>query len=283
MEADLRRTVRVGGHTIGGDSGSFAVIAGPCVIESADLCLRVAERLAAIGARLGVPVVFKASYRKANRSSLGSFTGPGVDDGLEVLAAVKRATGLPILSDVHCREEVRAAGEVLDVLQIPAFLCRQTELIEAAAATGRPVNIKKGQFLAPGDMSLAAEKAERAGTGGVLLTERGACFGYGDLVVDMRSLVILRETGWPVVYDVTHSQQRPGGRETRGGREFAAPVARGAVAVGVDALFLETHPDPARGLSDRETMLPLDDVEPLLTSLLRIHRAAREADPLRVL
>jgi 2-dehydro-3-deoxyphosphooctonate aldolase (KDO 8-P synthase) len=196
---------------------------------------------------------------------------------LKILDRVKRATGLPVLADVHCTSEVKAAAAVLDVLQIPAFLCRQTALIQAAAATGRPVNIKKGQFLPPADMALAADKAAAAGGDGVLLTERGTCFGYGDLVVDMRSLVILRRTGWPVVYDITHSQQRPGGTETRGGREFAAPVARAAVAVGVDAVFLETHPDPASGLSDRETMLPLAQIESLLASLLAIHRSIEPA------
>lgn len=274
MRDGVRRRVRIGSVEIGGaPRDTFAAIAGPCVVESRDLCLRVAEHLRGVGERVGVPIVFKASYTKANRSSGGSFTGPGLDEGLAILREVREATGLPVLSDVHATEEARTAGAVLDCLQIPAFLCRQTELLRAAGATGKAVNIKKGQFLPPADMALAAEKASNAGAGGVLLTERGTTFGYGDLVVDMRALVIMRETGWPVVYDITHSQQRPGGRETRGGREFAEPVARAAVATGVDAVFFETHPDPARGLSDRETMLPLDGVEAMLRSLLALHRA----------
>jgi 2-dehydro-3-deoxyphosphooctonate aldolase (KDO 8-P synthase) len=273
-----RRVVRIGGVEIGGPArDTFAVIAGPCVVETRELCLRVAEELRAIGDRTGAPVVFKASYTKANRSALSSFTGIGVEEGLAVLRDVRDRTGLPVLSDVHCREEIPLAAEVLDCLQIPAFLCRQTELLRAAGATRKAVNIKKGQFLPPADIAQAAEKAASAGASGVLVTERGTTFGYGDLVVDMRSLVIMKETGWPVVYDVTHSQQRPGGRETRGGREFAEPVARGAVAVGVDALFFETHPDPASGLSDRETMLPLSTVEPMLRRLLAIHRATLDA------
>ncbi len=279
MRSGARRAVRIRSVEIGGPAprDAFAILAGPCVVESRELCLRVADELRGIGERLGVPVVFKASYTKANRSSLSSFTGIGMEESLAVLRDVREATGLPLLSDVHCREEIPAASDVLDCLQIPAFLCRQTELLRAAGATGKVVNIKKGQFLPPADIALAAEKAASAGAGGVMVTERGASFGYGDLVVDMRSLVIMRETGWPVVYDVTHSQQRPGGRETRGGREFAEPVARGAVAVGVDALFFETHPDPANGLSDRETMLPLHAVEPMLRSLLAVHRAALDA------
>ncbi len=273
-----RRGVRVGALEIGGgERDSFTILAGPCVVESLEVCRRVADALTTLGRRHKVPVVFKASYLKANRSSVQSFTGPGPEEGLRILQRVREEFGVPVLSDVHCREEVPAAAEVLDVLQIPAFLCRQTALLQAAAATGKPVNVKKGQFLPPADMRLAAEKCAAAGEGGVLLTERGTCFGYGDLVVDMRSLVILRETGWPVVYDITHSQQRPGGAETRGGREFAVPVARAAVAVGVDALFFETHPDPASGLSDRATMLPLADIEPMLVALLALHRARREA------
>ena len=272
-----RRTVRIGAVEIGGeDRAAFTILAGPCVVESLELCQRVADTLTTLGRRHGVPVVFKASYTKANRSSLQSFTGLGRDEGLRILQRIREEFGAPVLSDVHCREEIPAAAEVLDILQIPAFLCRQTALLQAAAATGKPVNVKKGQFLAPADMQLAAEKVSAAGDGGVLLTERGTSFGYGDLVVDMRSLVILRETGWPVVYDITHSQQRPGGAETRGGREFAVPVARAAVAVGIDALFFETHPDPASGLSDRETMLPLAMVDSMMTSLLALHRAGQE-------
>ncbi len=261
---------------MGGDAGRLTVLAGPCVVESLELCLRVAETLREIARRHEVGFVFKASYAKANRSSVASFTGLGLDEGLRVLEQVRRECGVPVLTDVHCREEVGAAAAVADVLQIPAFLCRQTALLQAAAATGKPVNVKKGQFLPPADMRLAAEKVSAAGDGGVLLTERGTSFGYGDLVVDMRALAIMAETGWPVVYDITHSQQRPGGAETRGGREFAIPVARAAVALGVDALFFETHPDPAHGLSDRETMLPLDAIDGMLGALVALDRTRRE-------
>ncbi len=255
----------------------LSLIAGPCVLEQVDTALRIGETLRDLSARLNVPYVFKASYVKANRSSRDSFRGPGLDKGLKMLARIRGELGVPVLTDVHETTEAQAAGEVVDVLQIPAFLCRQTELIEAAARTGRPVNIKKGQFLAPEDMARAARKAEGAGGGGVLLTERGASFGYGDLVVDMRAFPILAAGGWPVIYDITHSLQQPGGVVTGGRREFALPLARAAVAAGCDAVFLEAHPDPANALSDAATMLRLDRVASLLESLLRVREAVSES------
>jgi len=224
-------------------------------------------------ARLNVPFVFKASYAKANRSAVESYRGPGLNAGLDMLAAIRCEFGVPVLTDVHDPGEAGTAGAVVDVLQIPAFLSRQTALIEAAARTGKVVNIKKGQFLAPGDMEQAAEKASAAGAGGVLLTERGTTFGYGDLVVDMRSFAIMAATGWPTVFDVTHSLQQPGGRVTGGRREFALPLARAAVAAGADAVFLETHPDPANALSDAATMLPLAEAGQILESLVRVREA----------
>jgi 2-dehydro-3-deoxyphosphooctonate aldolase (KDO 8-P synthase) len=247
------------------------VIAGPCVIESPDLVLRTAEALAETCRRLGLGFVFKCSYLKDNRTAARSYVGPGLEEGLAVLARVRREIGVPVLSDVHERDEAQAAAEVLDVLQIPAFLCRQTRLIAAAAATGRTVNVKKGQFLAPEDVAHIAGKyeaatGELAKPGGLLVTERGTSFGYRELVVDLRGLEIMRGFGWPVVFDVTHSLQRPAaaGHETGGTRRFAPLMARAACAAGVDALFLEAHPDPASAQSDRATQIPLAEVPALL-------------------
>ncbi len=272
-----RRVVGVGagqGVALIGD-GPLAVLAGPCVVESEALVLAVAERLVEMCAARGLPLVFKSSYRKANRSSARSYTGPGDRAGLAALAAVKRTFGVPIVTDVHAVDEVGPAAEVADLLQVPAFLCRQTDLLVACAASGRPVNVKKGQFLAPDDMRHVVEKLESAGAGGILLTERGATFGYHNLVVDMRSLVVLADCGWPVVYDVTHSLQLPGAGDgvTGGERRHARPLARAAVAVGVDAVFLETHPDPARALSDAATQLPLAEVPDLLDELVAVRHA----------
>ncbi len=264
----------IGPAEVGG--APLFVTAGPCVVESAELCLRVAEHLKALTAKRGVPFVFKASYRKANRSSAKSFSGLGMHEGLEVLSRVKRELGVPVLTDVHEEAEVAAAAEVADVLQIPAFLCRQTGLLVAAAKTGRAVNVKKGQFLAPGDMRNAIDKITAAGGARVLLTERGTTFGYGDLVVDMRGLVVMRELGWPVLYDATHSLQRPGGAETGGDRRFAFPLMRAAVACGVDGLFFEAHPDPPHALSDAATQLPLERVEAFLDEALRVREAVVE-------
>ncbi len=243
-------------------TGSLVVIAGPCMLESRDLALRTAGAAAETCAKLGIPFVFKSSYLKANRTSAGSATGPGLEAGLKILAEVRESLGVPVLTDVHSPAEARAAAAVVDVLQVPAFLCRQTELLQACAATGKPVNVKKGQFMNPADMGRAAEKA--GGPGRALLCERGTFFGYGDLVVDFRSLHVMRECGYPVVFDVTHSLQRPAGGTTGGDRRFAPAMARAAVAFGVDALFLETHPDPPRALSDSAVQLPLEVFASLL-------------------
>jgi len=277
-----------------GGAAPLAVLAGPCVIESEDETLRSAEALARICRRLELGFVFKSSYLKDNRSSVESFVGPGLEAGLRVLERVRREIGVPVLSDVHERAEIAAAAEVLDVLQIPAFLCRQTRLLREAAATGRCVNVKKGQFLSPHDARHLVAKYESAvasqasstsgansaatGAGGLLLTERGVSFGYGNLVVDMRGLDILRASGYPVVFDVTHSLQMPGaaGDETGGERRFAPLMARAACAAGVDALFLEAHPEPQRARSDRHTQIPLDEVQALLDAARAFHALHRE-------
>jgi 2-dehydro-3-deoxyphosphooctonate aldolase (KDO 8-P synthase) len=267
--------VRIGAAEAGGPA--LLVVAGPCVVESEAMCLAVATALRDHCARLGVPYVFKASYRKANRSSARAFEGPGIDEALAVLERVRREVGVPVLTDVHEAGEVAAAAEVADALQIPAFLSRQTALLQAAARTGRAVNVKKGQFLAPADMANAVEKLRAAGCEKILLTERGTTFGYGDLVVDMRGLVVMRALGWPVLYDATHSLQRPGGAGTGGDRRFAFPLMRAAVACGVDGVFFETHPDPARALSDAATQLPLADAARFIEEALRVREAVAEA------
>jgi len=257
-----------------GDGGLF-LLAGPCVIESRDSALRHANALAEISASSGVPIVFKSSYDKANRTSHTSYRGPGMHEGLEVLADVKKATGLPVVTDIHETADVDPVAQVADVLQIPAFLCRQTNLVAKAAASGRTVNIKKGQFLAPWDMEHVLAKAREAGGDKILLTERGTTFGYGNLVNDFRGLVIMRGFGAPVVFDATHSVQLPGaGAGVSGGdRSFVPPLARAAVAVGVDGLFLEVHENPEEALSDGPNSLPLADLPGLLTSLLAIHES----------
>jgi len=267
------RTFRIGEAEIG---PRLFVIAGPCVVESASMCVDIARHLSRACAARGIPYVFKASYRKANRSSAASFTGLPRDEALAALERVRREVGVPILTDVHETGEVRDAAAVADCLQIPAFLSRQTELIEAAARSGRAVNIKKGQFLAPDDVKLAIDKATAAGAERVLVTERGTSFGYHDLVVDLRGIVIMKRFGWPVVYDATHSLQRPGGPATGGHREFATPMMRAAIAAGADGVFFETHPDPARARSDAATQLPLAESESFLDEALRIHRAVSE-------
>lgn len=265
------KTFAIGGAQVGGPA--LLVIAGPCVVESAELCLEVATRMKSWCAARSLPYVFKASYRKANRSSVRSKEGMATDDALAILARVKREIDVPILTDVHDEHEVDAAAAVADVLQIPAFLSRQTALLQAAARTGRAVNVKKGQFLAPEDMKNAIEKLAAAGCERMLLTERGTTFGYGDLVVDMRGLVVMRALGWPVVYDATHSLQQPGGESSGGRREFAFPLMRAAIACGVDGLFFETHPDPTHAWSDAATQLPLADAERFLDEARRIHEA----------
>ncbi len=264
--------------SIGG--GSLFFIAGPCVIESETLTLEIAQALKGYAAELGLPLVFKASFDKANRTSLTSYRGPGLARGLEILAKVKAETGLPVLSDIHEVSQVKPAAEVLDVLQIPAFLCRQTDLLSAAAKTGRVVNIKKGQFLAPWDMRPVVEKVRAAGNDKIILTERGAAFGYNNLVVDFRSLPIMRGLGCPVVLDVTHSVQLPGGQGTCSGgqKEFIAPLARAGVAVGVDGLFMEVHPDPAAALCDGPNSLPLAEVPALWRQLKKLHDFLRAQD-----
>lgn len=267
-------TVKVGEALFGGPK--LVLIAGPCVIESGESCIRHAVRLAEIARKAGTPLVFKSSFDKANRISPNSFRGPGLGPGLKILDRVRRETGVAILTDIHEAAQARAAAEVADVLQIPAALSRQTDLISAAAATGKAVNLKKGQFLAPADMRGAIAKAESAGNNRLLLTERGVSFGYNNLVSDMRSLVIMRGFGYPVVFDATHSVQLPGGAGDRsdGQREFVAPLARAAVAVGVDAVFMEVHEDPERALSDGPNSYPLAMLPELLSDLKRLHELA---------
>jgi 2-dehydro-3-deoxyphosphooctonate aldolase (KDO 8-P synthase) len=270
---DVRR-ISAGSISMGGGS-PLVLIAGPCVIESRAHALMIAERLAAITQRLGVPFIFKASYDKANRTSLTSFRGPGLDEGLNVLSAIKKQVGVPILTDIHDASQAAAAAEVADVLQIPAFLSRQTDLLVAAAKTGRTINIKKGQFLAPDDMKHAIAKVTESGNAQVFVTERGFSFGYHNLVVDMRAFPMLRSLGWPVVYDATHSLQLPGGGDgvTAGQAEYIEPLAAAAVAAGVDGVFVEVHDNPSQAKSDAQNALTLDRVEPLLRRLLRIHAA----------
>ena len=265
---------RIGEAEAGGPR--LLVIAGPCVVESAELCLTVATALKSACAARGLPLVFKASYRKANRSSGRTFAGMPTQEALAILARVKREVGVPVLTDVHETGEVAAAAEVADALQIPAFLSRQSALLAAAAASGRAVNVKKGQFMAPEDLRQAVDKLIAAGGQRVLLTERGTSFGYHDLVVDMRAFPIMRELGWPVLYDATHSLQRPGGEESGGERRFCFPLMRAAVACGVDGLFFETHPDPARALSDAATQLPLAELETFLDEAVRVREAVAE-------
>ena len=270
MNAFSVANARVGGPAL-------FITAGPCVVESADMCLAIAAKLQTLTSERSLPFVFKASYRKANRSSGSSFSGLPGDQGLAALARVKAELGVPVLTDVHDVSEVAAAAQVADVLQIPAFLSRQTELLVAAAKTGRAVNVKKGQFLAPSDMKQVVDKLTSAGCERILLTERGTTFGYGDLVVDMRGLVLMRELGWPVLFDATHSLQRPGGGETGGDRKFAFPLMRAGVACGVDGLFFETHPDPSRALSDAATQLPLAQAAAFLDEAMRVREAVQEA------
>ena len=262
------------GHSIGLDQ-PFFLIAGPCVIESEDMALRTSTALKEITDRLGIPFIYKSSFDKANRTSGKSFRGPGLDEGLEILAKVKREVGVPVLTDVHEKEQVASVVQVVDVMQTPAFLARQTDFISAVAKHDTPVNIKKAQFMAPGDMANVVEKARDAakaagGTGeNIMVCERGASFGYQNLVSDMRSLAIMRETGCPVVFDATHSVQLPGGKGTSSGgqREFVPVLARAAVAVGISGLFMETHPNPAEAMSDGPNAVPLDKIEGLLATL----------------
>jgi 2-dehydro-3-deoxyphosphooctonate aldolase (KDO 8-P synthase) len=272
------------GREVGLDQPLF-LIAGPCVVESEDLQLRTAERLKGITDKLGVHFIFKSSFDKANRSSDKSYRGPGMDEGLRVLEKVKNAIGVPVLTDVHDISQIAPVAEVVDVLQTPAFLARQTDFIHAVAASGKPVNIKKAQFMAPHDMTNVVDKARSAAQAAgvneetIMVCERGASFGYNNLVSDMRSLAIMRETGCPVVFDATHSVQLPGGQGTSSGgqREFVPVLARAAVATGVAGLFMETHPDPANAKSDGPNAWPLDRMESLLTTLVEIDRMVKES------
>jgi 2-dehydro-3-deoxyphosphooctonate aldolase (KDO 8-P synthase) len=264
------------GVVVGGKD--LPVIAGPCVVENEERTIETAHTLAAMAERLGVPLVFKSSFDKANRSSIGSFRGPGLEEGLRVLDLVRRETGLPVLTDVHEPGQCAVAAEVCDVLQIPAFLCRQTDLVVAAAETGRAVNIKKGQFMAPDDLRRVVDKARSTGNHRVTVTERGVSFGYHNLVVDMRSFAMMQDDGIAVIYDVTHSLQLPGGGEESGGlRRYAEPLARAAVAAGADGVFLEVHPDPEHALSDSKVQLPPERAEALLRSLLAFRKTLLEA------
>jgi 2-dehydro-3-deoxyphosphooctonate aldolase (KDO 8-P synthase) len=271
--------VRIGPVVIGGGA-PLAVIAGPCVIESRDAALHHARRLREIAEAAGVGLVYKSSFDMANRTALESFRGLGLEEGLRVLSEVRRETGLPVLTDVHETAQIAAVAEAVDVLQTPAFLCRQTDFIVAVAAAGKPVNLKKGQFLSPAEMAQVVRKARSTGNDRLLVTERGFAFGYHNLVSDMRALPQLAATGCPVVFDATHSVQQPGGQGTASGgeRRYVAPLARAAVGAGVDAVFLEVHEDPARALSDGATSLPLAELPALLRQLVAIDRARRSED-----
>lgn len=259
----------------------FFLIAGPCIIEAETHALKIAEAISTIAQRLAIPYVFKASYDKANRSSVAAFRGLGMDEGLRILQKVKQEIGVPVLTDVHESAQVPVVAEVADILQIPAFLCRQTDLLIAAAHSGRTVNVKKGQFLSPWDMKNVVEKLEANGCREMMLTERGSSFGYNNLVVDMRGLPVMRGFGYPVVYDATHSLQLPGslaggaGTATGGLREYIPHLARAAVACGIDGLFMEVHDQPEQALSDAATQFPLDKLQPLLEKLLKLHSLAR--------
>jgi 2-dehydro-3-deoxyphosphooctonate aldolase (KDO 8-P synthase) len=265
------RRVRIADSEIG-EGLPLAVVAGPCVIESESMCMKIAGEIRAVADRLKVPFIFKASFDKANRSSAGSFRGPGLVEGLKVLAKVKEKFGVPVLSDVHETAQVAPASEVLDVIQIPAFLCRQTDLVEAAGRTGKAVNVKKGQFMAPWDMVNVVDKLRQVGCERVLLTDRGASFGYNRLVSDMTAIPIMQQSGCPVLFDATHSVQTPGGEKTRSGgdREMVPFLARAAVAAGADGIFIEVHPTPEKAGSDAATQLPLAQLERLLTVLVDI-------------
>jgi len=265
------KIVEIGPIRCGGNL-PLVLFAGPCAIESEGLCLRVAERLKMLSEELGFPLVFKASYDKANRTSVDSFRGLGMDEGLRILQKVKDEFELPVISDVHDISQIKAAAEVLDVLQVPAFLSRQTDLLVAVGQTGKPVNVKKGQFSAPWDIQHGIGKIASTGNEKILLTERGASFGYNNLVTDMRSLVIMRETGYPVVYDATHSVQLPGGAggSSSGQRQYVGALSRAAVAIGIDGLFWEVHEDPDKALCDGPNSLPLDSLKPMLQQMMAI-------------
>jgi 2-dehydro-3-deoxyphosphooctonate aldolase (KDO 8-P synthase) len=276
----ITREVHVNSLTIGGNR-SLVLFAGPCVIEGEEVTLRIAERIKEVASSIGLDLIFKSSYDKANRSSIHSYRGPGLEEGLRILRRVKEDLDLPVVSDVHRFEEIEKASAVLDVIQVPAFLCRQTDFIVEVAKTGKPINIKKGPFLAPGDMRNVIEKVTSTGNENLLLTERGTTFGYNNLVSDMRSLVIMRSFGYPVVYDATHSVQLPGagGDRSGGQRELVPHLAKAATATGIDALFMEVHEDPSRALCDGPNSLDLDEVGCLLTQVKEIDRIVKDGDP----
>jgi len=268
--------VQIGKFFEVGPGRPFLFIAGPCVLESEAMAMEVAGHLKEVAGRLGISYVFKASFDKANRTSLNAFRGPGLAKGLAIMARIRESLGVPVISDIHDVTQVAAAAEVLDILQIPAFLCRQTDLLLAAAQSGKPVSLKKGQFLSPWDMQHAVSKIKSTGNRNLLLVERGIMLGYNNLVVDMRAFPVMRSLGCPVIYDATHSVQLPGGAggSSGGQREFIPPLARAAVAAGIDGLFMEVHPDPAQALCDGPNSWPLDQVEELLVGLLAIRQAA---------
>ena len=268
---------KIGDIKIQSDTGLF-VMAGPCVIESLQICLDIAERLKSIGQKTGIPIIFKASFDKANRSSIDSFRGPGIEKGLEILAEVKKQTSLPLVTDVHSPEQAAIAAEVVDCLQIPAFLCRQTDLLVACAKTGKAVNVKKGQFMSPDEMKNAVEKIRSTGSDKILLTERGTFFGYNRLVNDMSAIPAMKALGCPVVFDATHSTQQPGGlgNATAGAREMSPVLARAAVAAGADGLFLEVHPNPEKSKSDAACIMPIDWCEKLLITCKKIYDTIRQ-------
>jgi len=272
----LTKEIPIAKIRLGGDN-ALVIVAGPCVIETEEITFSTAKKLSEICQKTGFPLIFKSSYDKANRSSRASYRGPRIDKGLRILSDVKSSFNLPVLSDVHSIDEVKPASDVLDVIQIPAFLCRQTELILAASNTGKPVNIKKGQFLAPWDVKNIIDKFTSTGNHKLFITERGTSFGYNNLVVDFRSIPIMRAYGYPVIFDVTHSLQLPGGlgEKSGGQKEFAEPFARAAAAIGVDGLFMEVHPDPDRALCDGPNMIQLNNVEPLLATLRNLTNAIR--------
>lgn len=277
------KPVVVGNIKIGGDA-PFVLFAGPCVLEKESEALEIAERIAGIAGRLKIPFVFKASYDKGNRSSVDYYRGPGLDKGLSILEKIRKAVGVPVISDIHCRNEIPSAASVLDIIQIPAYLCQQTDLVVAAAKTLKPLNIKKGQFLAPWDMGKIAAKAATSGNENIMLTERGTFFGYNNLVCDIRSIPIMKEIGRPVLADITHMVRLPGppSKDASGGQpQFIAPLAYAAVAAGADGLFLEVHPEPSRALCDAASMLRLDALESVLETAKKISDAVRERKDVR--
>ncbi len=268
--------IEIEGIKLGGNN-PFVLIAGPCVVENEEITLSTAEKIKSITAKLGIPYIFKSSYKKANRTSINSFSGIGDEEAITILSKVKKSFGIPLLTDIHTTEEINKLKNIADVLQIPAFLSRQTELLLSAGISGKVVNIKKGQFLAPEDMKHAIEKVESTGNNKIILTERGTTFGYHNLVVDMRSLIIMRRFGYPVVMDATHSVQLPANQNVTGGQpEFIKPLAKAAAAIGIDALFLEVHPNPVKALSDSASQLPLAEMEKLLVEVKAIDELSKK-------